>query len=76
MAAAAGADAQAQQDLDDLKNCMDICGITAAAKINGITVREEIVSLEQFSTFQPDEVKEIFAEISPSRHHLGVPAKK
>ena len=51
MAAAAAAAAQAQQDLDDLKECMRICGITAPAKINGITVREEIVSLEQFSIF-------------------------
>ena len=60
MAAAAAAAAQAQQDLDDLRHCMRICGITAQAKINGITVREEIVSLEQFSTFHSSEVKDIF----------------
>ena len=58
--AAIGAAAQAQQDLDDLTDCLTICDITAQAKINGIIQKEEIVSLDQFSTYHAKDVKDIF----------------
>ncbi len=67
MAAAAAALAQAQLELAALTQCLNTCGVTAQAKINGITVKEECESLGQFADFRTDEVQRMLHNFSRRR---------
>lgn len=53
--------AQAQQDLDDLTDCLSICGITAQAKINGkmMVVGKEDTETNISDLFSPDNASEV-----------------
>ena len=46
----------AAQDLQDLEDCLNVCGLQAAQEIAGIIIREGYESLEEFSQLRPDDV--------------------
>ena len=49
----AAAQAPAQlTDLEKLEHCLTVCGLTDNAKKNGVIVKEEIVSLEEFAALR------------------------
>mmetsp|Transcript_15698 Transcript_15698/g.45309 ORF Transcript_15698/g.45309 Transcript_15698/m.45309 type:complete len:256 (-) Transcript_15698:17-784(-) len=67
MAAAMAAAAQAQLELAELTQCLNTCGVTVQAKINGITVKEECGSLGKFADFCTDEVQSMLQNFTRRR---------
>ena len=66
--AAAAAPPNAAQKLAALEQCLNVCGVTTQAKINGITVREEYESLDNFAELQScEEVQDMLHNFSRRR---------
>jgi len=55
-AAAEAAAAQEAAELQELEACLDVCGLTSAALLAGITEKEGCRTLRQFSRVRPGEI--------------------